>query len=386
MKICDVTQFYSPVSGGVKRYISEKRAYVAAHTEDEHYLVIPGSETRYRREGRLHLYTIQGPRLDSTSRYRLMLYPNRVRDFLDEIRPDVIEAGDPYHVAWTCLQAGEALRVPVFGFYHSHFPEAYLRTVLKYCGPWVRDAVFTWAEDYITELYSRFHRTLVPSEALRELLHEWGVDNAVTVHLGVDTHHFCPGHINHILRLKMGVDPDAFLLLYVGRLSGEKNVTTLFRAFELLQHSTSPKYHLVVIGDGPLRTALTELQQESTSVTWLGYVEDNQLLARYYHCANLFVHPGVCETFGLVTLEAQASGLPVCGIRGSRMDANVFAGLEHWAPTNSPEALAAAIERMARLDLPTMGAGAAEKVAQNFSWTKVFRTLWSHYQSHSHFN
>ena len=42
MKICDVTQFYSPVSGGVKRYISEKRRYVLANTRDEHHLIVPG--------------------------------------------------------------------------------------------------------------------------------------------------------------------------------------------------------------------------------------------------------------------------------------------------------------------------------------------------------
>ena len=91
-----------------------------------------------RREGRLHLHTIRSPRLDFfsryPSRYRLILNTRLVLDLLDDIRPDIIESGDPYHLAWTALRAGAQLRAPVFGFYHSHFPEAYLRTAAKYGG------------------------------------------------------------------------------------------------------------------------------------------------------------------------------------------------------------------------------------------------------------
>jgi alpha-1,6-mannosyltransferase len=108
VKICDVTQFYSPVSGGVKRYISEKRQHVLQHTRDEHHLIIPGGESRYTREGRLHLHTIRSPRLDFfsryPSRYRLILNTKIVLGLLDDIRPDIIESGDPYHLAWSCMR------------------------------------------------------------------------------------------------------------------------------------------------------------------------------------------------------------------------------------------------------------------------------------------
>ena len=121
----------------------------------------------------LHLHTIRSPRLDFfsryPSRYRLILNTQIVLDMLDDIRPDIIESGDPYHLAWTCLRAGSQLHAPVFGFYHSHFPEAYLRTALKYGGSWVRDAVLNYAEDYIVKLYGHFAATLVPSEHLRQL-------------------------------------------------------------------------------------------------------------------------------------------------------------------------------------------------------------------------
>jgi alpha-1,6-mannosyltransferase len=383
VKICDVTQFYSPVSGGVKRYISEKRRYVVAHTRDEHHLIVPGPTTRYEREGRLHLHTIRSPRLDFfsryPSRYRLILNRESVLDMLDDIRPDIIESGDPYHLAWTALRAGAQIHAPVFGFYHSHFPEAYLRTALKYGGSWLRDAVMSYAQEYIVRLYSRFTATLVPSEHLRRLLHSWGVTNTVTLNLGVDTETFRPGADRDALRAKLDLPRDKKILLYVGRLSAEKNITMLLAAFEELHARHPGTHHLVIVGDGPLRRILPATRHRTGALTWRSYIQDNAKLAEYYHAADLFIHPGICETFGLVILEAQACGLPCVGIRGSFMDANVMAGLDQWATRDDPADLADAIERFCQFDLAAIGAEVSRAVLARFSWDKVFARQWDLY-------
>jgi alpha-1,6-mannosyltransferase len=383
VKVCDVTQFYSPVSGGVKRYISEKRRYVVEHTHDEHHLIIPGSETRYQREGRLHLHTIRSPRLDFfsryPSRYRLILNTRLVLDLLDDIRPDVIEAGDPYHVAWTALRAGAQQHAPVFGFYHSHFPEAYLRTALKYGGNWLRDAVLSYAEDYIVRLYSRFATTLVPSEHLRQLLAGWGLTNTVTLNLGVDTGAFRPVPRDPALREELDLPLDRQVLLYVGRLSPEKNIEMLLAGFEELCSRHPNRYHLVMVGDGPLRRLLPATRHRTNALTWRSYVQANADLARYYHAADLFIHPGVCETFGLVVLEAQACGLPCVGISGSFMDANIMVGLDKWATHNRPVELADAIERFDGVDRTALGLEASRMVHARFSWNRVFQRQWDLY-------
>jgi alpha-1,6-mannosyltransferase len=383
VKICDVTQFYSPVSGGVKRYISEKRLHVVEHTRDEHHLIIPGNATRYEREGRLHLHTIRSPRLDFfsryPSRYRLILNTRLVLDLLDDIRPDVIESGDPYHLAWTALRAGGQIHAPVFGFYHSHFPEAYLRTAVKYGGPWLRDAVMSYAQEYIVRLYGRFTATLVPSEHLRQLLHGWGVTNTVTLNLGVDTNAFRPLPRNDSLRDELDLPRDKKVLLYVGRLAAEKNIEMLLSAFEVLHERHPNRYHLVVVGDGPLRRILPATRHRTGALTWRSYIQDNAKLARYYHAADLFIHPGVCETFGLVVLEAQACGLPCVGISGSFMDANVMVGLDQWSKRNVPGDLADAIERYEQLNLAALGAEASRLVHARFSWNKVFARQWDLY-------
>jgi alpha-1,6-mannosyltransferase len=383
VKICDVTQFYSPVSGGVKRYISEKRLHVVEHTRDEHHLIIPGSDTRYEREGRLHLHTIRSPRLDFfsryPSRYRLILNTKLVLDLLDDIRPDIIESGDPYHLAWTALRAGAQLHAPVFGFYHSHFPEAYLRTATKYGGAWFRDVVLNYAEDYIVKLYSQFTATLVPSEHLRQILHGWGVTNTVTLNLGVDTKAFRPVPRNEALRDELGLPRDRKVLLYVGRLSPEKNIEMLLAAFEALHARKPNTYHLVIVGDGPLRRVLPATRHRTGALSWRSYIQDNVKLADYYHAADLFIHPGVCETFGLVVLEAQACGLPCVGVRGSFMDANIMVGLNLWATQNDPNAIADAIERYEQQDIVALGVEASRLVHARFSWDKVFARQWALY-------
>src|ERR1051326_792045 len=107
MKICDVTQFYSPVSGGVKRYLTEKRDYIAQYTDHEHVLIVPGPKNTVVREGRLTLHYIASPRVSFTSHYRLVLNRRRVEKIIQEENPDVIEAGEPYQLAWSCLKVGK---------------------------------------------------------------------------------------------------------------------------------------------------------------------------------------------------------------------------------------------------------------------------------------
>ncbi len=133
----------------------------------------------------------------------------------------------------------------------------------------------------------------------------------------------------------LGIPPERCLLLYVGRLAQEKNTQTLFAAFELLTERDPQRYHLLVVGDGLQRAELRRLQERTGSVTWRQYCTDSEELARLYRAADLFVHPGVQETFGLTALESQACGTPVVGIRGSYMDRIIFGSQEHWARENS---------------------------------------------------
>ena len=382
MKISDLTQFYSPFSGGVKRYLHEKIAYIRNYSpEDEHVLVVPGSKTEVTSNGRSRVYSIRSPLVSRSSRYRALLNLRAIEEILDRERPDLIESSDPYQIGWKAIAVGRALKIPVVGFYHSHFPEAYLKGTAIFLGKRGTLRAMKLTRAYVRKLYNRFQATLVPSERLADLLSEWGVHNVRPVRLGVNTKVFNPAPDDApATRQSLGVEADQKLLLYVGRLAKEKNTQTLFRAFELLRMPDRNKFHLLIIGDGPQRNRVQKIRQRVGNISWISYCTDSADLARYYRAADLFVHPGVQETFGLVALESQACGTPVVGIRGSYMDRIICHDQGSWARENTAEALAGAIETSSAKKLVTLGMSAAQTAENLYNWPRVFEELFCIYR------
>lgn len=383
MKVCDLTQFYSPVSGGVRRYLEQKAAYIRrASAGDQHVLIVPGEKDGVSGDDIAKVYTIQSPQVSRTSRYRALLNLNRIEEILELEKPGIIESGDPYQVAWKAVTSGRLLGIPTVGFYHSHFPEAYIRSVAKYFGKLSVQMAEEISERYVAALYNRFERTLVPSPALADVLRGWRVDNVEITDLGVDTSIFRPDdESSESVRRELGIPSDAILLLYVGRLASEKNVRTLFDAFEIAHRREPGRFHLLTVGDGTRRADMERVQAATGAITWQQYCSDALQLARLYRAADLFVHPGVQETFGLVTLEAQACGTPVVGIRGSYMDRIIFTNQMMWANANTPDALANAICSLSRCDLISEGKRASDTVRRSYGWDAVFDRLFGIYRT-----
>jgi alpha-1,6-mannosyltransferase len=362
--------------------VHEKIAYISNYSRDDtHVLIIPGPRTEVTTNGRSRVYSIRSPLVSRSSRYRALLNLRAIEEILEREHPDLIESSDPYQIGWKAIAAGRALRVPVVGFYHSHFPEAYLRGSSKFLGERGTQRAMKLTRTYVHKLYNRFQATLVPSEKLADLLSDWGVRNVRPVRLGVNTGVFKPvPDDGAATRHSLGVGRGETLLLYAGRLAREKNTQTLFRAFDVLRQRAHNKFHLLVIGDGPQRSKVQKLQHCTGKVSWISYCADSVDLARYYRAADLFVHPGVQETFGLVALESQACGTPVVGIRGSYMDRIICHDQKSWAQENTPEALADAIEDFSAKNLAALGKTAAGATERMYSWPRVFDELFCIYR------
>jgi len=382
LKICDLTQFYSPVSGGVKRYLHEKIAYIEKHSSrDQHVLIVPGQKTKVDVCGRSRIYSIRSPLISRTGRYRALVNLRAVGQILRREHPDIIESGDPYQLGWGAVRTGRALNIPVVGFYHSHFPEAYLRASAKLLGKRAAGRVMKLSRGYVRRLYNRFAATLVASNQLAQVLREWGVRNVHVVKLGVNIDIFGPDERDRAsIRRSLGVEPGRKLLLYVGRLAKEKNTARLFKAFAMLNEREPDGFHFLVIGEGPQRKQLLKLQKQHRNVSWIRYCAEPRELAGYYRGADLFVHPGVQETFGLVALESQTCGTPVVGIRGSAMDDLIFHDQSAWARENRAASLAATIDLMSKKDLRKLGAEASRTAARLHAWPQVFDRLFCIYR------
>jgi alpha-1,6-mannosyltransferase len=381
MKICDVTQFYSPVSGGVKRYLSEKRDYISQHTNHEHVLIVPGPENSVERNGRLTTHWIKSPRVSFSSHYRLVLATRRVENLIVKESPDIIEAGEPYQLAWSCLRAGKRLNKPVVGFYHSHFPESYLRTITRFVGRPLSSGVESISHRYINRLYGQFKHTLVASPKLQRVLSDIGVNNTRLVPLGVETDVFEPSGRNAELRQQLGIKEKQILLLFVGRLAREKKIDWLLEAFSIVRNYAGDRFALLIVGEGAERARIEEAKKKIPDVHLLPYEGDARKLASIYASADLLVHASLCETFGLVVLEAQSCGTPAIAFRGSGMDDLIFGGPEFLADQQNPESLAKAILRSYQNDLQAVGAKAREAVIERYPWKNVFRGLFDLYAS-----
>ena len=382
LKICDLTQFYSPFSGGVKRYLHEKAAYIDKYApHDEHVLIVPGAKTEVSSNGRARVYSIRSPLVSRTSRYRALLNLRAVEEIIERDRPDIIESSDPYQIGWKAIAIGRVLKVPVVGFYHSHFPEAHLRNAARLFGRAGGRRIMKLGRDYVRRLYNGMEATFVASDSLAKVLRSWGVRNVHAVGLGVNIDIFnATPNDSAVTRKALGVAPGQKLLLYVGRLAPEKNTLTLFRSFELLARRRPGEFDLLVIGDGPHRAQLRTLQRNFKAISWIRYCAEPAELARLYRAADLFVHPGVQETFGLAALESEACGTPVVGIRGSYMDKVIVHSQEDWAPANTAEALAAAIEKWSAKQLVALGRDAAGRVQERYAWPQVFAQLFCIYR------
>lgn len=381
MKVCDVTQFYAPRSGGVKRYLHAKIRHIQSHRSgDAHVLIVPGDQTRRRVNERSRVYSIHSPSVSRSTGYRALVNLRAVSEIIEKEQPHIIESADPYQLGWHLAAVSRVRRIAAVAFYHSDFANAYLRPAAERLGRGAASLVMQAAQNYTRRLYNQFEVTLVPSEALALKLREWGVRDVRVVPLGVDMDVFnSESRDDARVRTANNIPEGATLLMYVGRLAGEKNTRVLFDAFEALVQRQPGRFHLLVVGDGQERTRVTDLQGATAAVTWLPYCEAASELAQLYRAADLFVHPGTQETFGLVALESQACGTPVIGIKGSAMDGLILHDQSAWADMNSPEALADAIERAAALNFRAMGVTAAGRVAERYSWASVFEHLFAIY-------
>src|SRR5215207_652961 len=282
MHLVDTTLFYSPTSGGVKRYLTAKHTWLASHGAWTHSILVPGARDHIERGG---ICSVEGCPVPGTFNYRLPLNPRRWTQLLDELEPDLIEVGDAFHPAWCAFRVAQRRGIPLAAFYHSNLPQIIGRRI----GSTSERAIGR----YVRWLYERFDVVFAPSRLMCGYLDSLGVHHTAHQPLGVDAEIFSPRQRVLDLREKLALSRDTRLLVYAGRFAGEKNLPVLLQAFAKL----GQPYHLLLIGGE--REA-----RPISNITLLPYRRDCVELAQWLASADELVHAGTKETFGLVILEA----------------------------------------------------------------------------------
>jgi alpha-1,6-mannosyltransferase len=357
--IVDTTLFFSPTSGGIRRYLTAKHAWLTAHTTHRHSVLVPADRT-WIASGEVS--TLNSLRLPFTFNYRLPLSPAAWTRALLRLEPDVIEAGDVFHPGWCALRAARRRRIPAIAFCHSHLAQV--------LGRQFGGAAAHALNRYMRTVYSRFDLVLAPSRVMCDYLTGLGLTRVAYQPLGVDTEVFSPVRRTLDIRTRLRLADDVRLLVYAGRFSSEKNLPILHEALRLL----GSRYHLLLIGGG--RPACS-----ASNVTTLPYRRDSVELAQWLASADALVHAGSSETFGLVVIETMACGRPVVGVRAGALTELIDERVGELAEPDDAVSMATAVRRLYERDPAALGAAARQRVLQRYTWSQVLQQQLANYAS-----
>jgi len=275
----------------------------------------------------------------------------------------------PGPIGLTALLAAKMLNLETSGIYHTDFPQ-YIRILTE------DSFLESLAWKYMHWFYGQLDTLFVNSEQYRQSWIERGIDAAKIKILprGLDTQLFTPTRGAPDFWKQFGSNGSGVRLLYVGRVSKEKDLDVLVQAFRNLRQDKIP-VQLSVVGHGPFSETLAELLPDAC---FTGYLTGTQL-ASAYASADIFVFPSTTDTFGNVIIEAQAAGLPVVvsDIGGPK---ELVADDVNGLITKARDAtdFTRAIRRLVADEKLRQRMGeAARRSVQDRSWPTAFRKFWA---------
>ena len=294
--------------------------------------------------------------------YRLALgLTPRVRNDLVRFRPNLVHLSTPDWLGFAAQEWARRRRIPVASTFHTHFG-----SYLRYYKLGFLERVYVRA---IRWFYRRCRSVYVACPSMIDDLRRTGLDaNFRELPLGVDTTRFTPAKRNLDWRRRWGFEPDERVVLYVGRMVWEKGLATFAETMNALRTRGVP-HRVLIVGEGPARD---EFQARLPHAVFAGRLLGDDLPAAFAS-SDLFFFPSASETFGLVSLEAMASGLPcvVANATGSRdLVRNAVDGFV-CPPHESAGYYAAIQELLANAQMRERFSRAAVKRAQSYSWSNV---------------
>ncbi len=289
--------------------------------------------------------------------------PFKLDPILDRFQPDLIQVAAPTPLCLYGQNYANRRKIPTIASYHTHFVDYF-----PYYG-------YGWAVglgwDWMRWCYNRSRKTFAPTPGAIQELTRRGFRNVEAWPRGIDSSKFSPQFRSPALRQKLGLGPEP-LLLFVGRMVGEKDLQDLADASVILK-SEGYRFRLAFAGDGPFRATM----EKQLPGDYFGGFIQGPPLAELYASSDLFVFPSTTETFGNVILEAFASGLPVVGVKkGGVADLVVDGKNGYLARPKDPADFAEKIKII--LDKPALQQTLAEgalQTAANFDWLAINRKL-----------
>jgi glycosyltransferase involved in cell wall biosynthesis len=299
LKIAFFTETFLPKVDGI----------VTRLTKTVQHLVAAGDEVLvFCPEGAPDVY--MGARVVGVPAMPLPLYPElklalprpAVAEALDHFQPDLVHVVNPAVLGLGGIWLAKTKGYPLVASYHTHLPK-----YLEHYGMGMLEPLL-W--ELLKAAHNQARLNLCTSTAMVQELSEKGIQHTDLWQRGVDTDLFRPELRSDAMRQRLlgGHRDTGKLLLYIGRLSAEKQIERIRPVLQAI-----PDARLALVGDGPHRQQL-ENHFRDQPATFVGYLAGEEL-ASAYASGDAFVFPSSTETLGLVLLEAMAAGCPVVGAR-----------------------------------------------------------------------
>jgi alpha-1,6-mannosyltransferase len=386
MRVLDLNTLYiDGGEGGVNTYLREKSRCLqeidrgtngSSEGRISHTIVVPGLQNRKTTLGNSRFYTIKSPRVPGNAQHRLLINFPRIAAILREERPDLVEVDCSYFLAHVAARALRHRKVPIVGFYHVHLPMLYTRPVRN-----LLRRGFRRQTEPLSWLYARYcarpcARVVVATEDLYQRLEGKSFPPLDVVPLGVNLDLFRP-RTNGARPAVSGIDPARPVVLFVGRLSKEKDLDMLYAAHRELEKDGGTQ--LLIAGDGPLGREARRFARNREGIVYLGTCAHGEKLAELYRSADVLAVPSRNETFSLIVLEAFASGLPVVAVKQGGPAEICAPGIGALATPGDAQDFAAKLRGVLRGKI--RATECREYVENSYSWDRTFRRLLAVYDS-----
>lgn len=311
LRVCLFTDTLGDVNG-VSRFIRNVAVQALECGRELHAI----TSTRFECPARPNIHNLKPLWARPMPKYpqlELAVPPRReMFELADRIRPDVVHVSTPGPVGVAGRRYARRRGLPLVGTYHTDFP-AYIDHLFD-------DVVCTWTcAATMRWFYRPFERLFTRSDDYAVAMGRVGIRRERIVRLlpGIDTRTFHTSHHDpsgSVWEGCPGVRPESVKVLYVGRVSVEKNLPMLARVWiraSAALRARAIDAQLLVVGDGPYRASMeAELARAGAHAAFLGF-RHGQELSTIYATSDLFVFLSTTDTLGQVVMEAQSAGLPV---------------------------------------------------------------------------
>lgn len=338
MRIALLLDAYKPVINGITMFVSlHKRALEEAGHEP--WIVTLG-HTDYQ-DDEFRVVRSQAVPLSNTGYHLNFGYNREIRELLRTM--DILHVHHPFLSGAMASTLGPRYGIPVLFTSHTRY-DLYAQQYLPIVPATMSDS---FLEAFFPAFTQRCSLVIAPSAGIQEVLRRWGVQGPIeVVPNGIDIARFRePAWRTD--RASLGLPKAAVVAVFVGRMSGEKNVRTLLRAFAPVARE-APNARLMLIGGGPELEDFRQTAQEQgigSQVLFTGPVPYEQMPG-YLALADFFVTASVSEVHPLTVLEAMAAGLPVLGIDSPGVSDTVVNGVNGFVVENDYAALALKMLRL----------------------------------------